>query len=146
MMKVFPLVQDYLCSADRDHLFQVRQFQGHIVVPFEIVDSWHESTIGKAWEFFTEFRRQFLPADTYRWGGETFLTECGYAKLATRCYQDTLSWKIHQTLVEGALEHWADSETPERDVGHYPVDEPRRASAEDDWPDIPDHLPGDFGQ
>ena len=131
-IEIFQLVRGHLEVSGRPHLFRVKVVEGREVVPFEVIDTWHQSSIGRSWACYGDYRVYFGAEDSLVWGGETYLTEAGYAKLAPKCFSDDLSWKVQQALVRDEDESLEiDSETEQAHL--WPT-----------LPDVPDSLPDDI--
>lgn len=132
---IFSVVRTHLGHHDRAQQFRLRQCGRQLVVPFEVVDTWHQSSIGRSWQFFSDFREYFRNEDFVAWGGELFLTECGYGRLAGKCFQDALSWEIQEGLLAHDVAPATKLPTPAANTV---------ASEIDAWPKVPDVLPDDL--
>ncbi len=139
---VFDVVAEHLRSAGRESSFKVKVFDGRPVVAFEVVDTWHQSAIGRAWAWYDDFCVYFDGLDVLEWGGERYLTEVGYAKLAPKCFDDDLSWKLQNELVRRAGGESLAAEPRPHGAGPAAMhSEPTPCAKR---PDVPDSLPEDI--
>ena len=138
---IFSVVRTYLGRKERAQQFRLRKCSRQLVVQFEVVDTWHQSSIGRSWQFFADFREHFRDGDFVVWGGELFLTECGYARLAAKCFHDPLSWEIQEGLLSHDVVPATELSAPTAENAAADPEEDAQADA---WPHVPDVLPDDI--